>query len=329
MIALDDPGTIGRHLQARGLMLDGDALTVRALAGGVSAEVLAVSTPTRELVVKRALPRLRVQEEWRADVQRVVTEGRALRLAGELIPGAVPPVRDLDEHSHVLVMDRAPEAWTDWRDDLLAGRVDSSLGRVLGTLLAGWHVGTARALPLAEFADTSVFEQLRVDPFHRTVAERHPDLSIHVEEVAARLLETKSCLVHGDFSPKNILVAPARDEVWVLDWEVAHIGDPAFDLAFMLTHLVLKAVHRSTHAGKYRDTAEAFLDGYGAAAGAEGLRGSHRLAAQVGCLLLARVDGKSPAGYLTPGERDRVRVLGRALLRAPSGDILDAWRLPA
>jgi 5-methylthioribose kinase len=321
---------VSRHLVRRGLVAPGAALVVEPLGGGVSGDVVGVAAGERAMVVKRPLARLRVEQEWHADVGRIVTEARALRVAGALAPGAAPEVLDLDEREHVLVMARAPESWTPWRDSLLAGRVDDPVGRRLGSLLATWHLRTARHLPeRSAFASTAAFEELRIDPFHRAVAARHPELAGHVHAVVDRLLTTKSCLVHGDFSPKNVLADPAGTGLWVLDWEVAHLGDPSFDLAFMLTHLLLKAVHRPDDRHRYRATASAFLEGYAAGAGADGLPGSRRLAADVGCLLLARVDGKSPAGYLTAPQRERARALGAGLLLEPPADVRAVWEQAA
>ncbi|HWM12732.1 MAG TPA: phosphotransferase, partial [Solirubrobacteraceae bacterium] len=250
------------------------------------------------------------EDDWFADEERLVTEGLALRLAGDLNPDAVPRVIDLDPRTRTLVMERAPRSWRDWRAELLRGEVDPDVGARLGRLLGAWHRETAsRPSLLSAFTDHTAFVQLRIDPFHRTVAARHPDLSADIEAVVDRLLSRRECLVHGDFSPKNVLVG--QDGLWVIDWEVAHVGDPGFDLAYLLCHLTLKAVHRAGDAPRYRDTAAAFLEAYGAAPDAE-------LGAGVACLLLARVDGKSPADYLTPDGRERVRALGRSMLLDPA-----------
>jgi 5-methylthioribose kinase len=301
-----DAARVAEHLRARGLVAGDAAVDVQALSGGVSGEVAVVSAPGFDAVVKRALGTLLVRDEWIADEGRVVTEGWALRLAGDLAPGTVPRVLDLDPRSRMLVIDRAPVAWTNWRDDLLAGHVDPAIGARLGTTLAVWHRDTADlGGVLGAFADKTAFVQLRIDPFHRRIAERHPDLEPAIHAVAEELLAGQTCLVHGDFSPKNVLVGD--HELWVLDWEVAHVGDPVFDLAYLLCHLVLKTHHVPACASAYRETARRFLDAYGTTV-------DDRLAANVGCLLLARVDGKSPADYLTAPERDAVRTLGRALL---------------
>lgn len=297
------------HLVARGLVAPGAELVAEPLAGGVSGDVSAVRGGGLDAVVKQPSPQLRVEEEWLADEERVVTEGWALRFAADLLPASVPRVIDLDPAAHTLVIERAPADWREWRAMLLAGEVDPGLGELLGRTLAAWHQ-RSREYPrlLASFADQRAFVQLRIAPFHLHIAKRHPDLAAEIEAVVDRLLELRTCLVHGDFSPKNVLVGPSA--AWVLDWEVAHIGDPDFDLAYMLCHLTLKEIHLPRDGQRFREVARRFLDAYGADRSPE-------LAANVACLLLARVDGKSPATYLTPEDREQVRSLGRRVLRDP------------
>jgi hypothetical protein len=106
---------------------------------------------------------------------------------------------------------------------------------------------------------------------------RWPSLERAVGEYVEEMLDTRRCLVHGDFSPKNVLCG--GEELWVLDFEVAHVGDPVFDLAFMLNHLMLKAIHRPAACEGYRDCAEAFLDAY-----ARPLE-EHYLLGHTGCLM--------------------------------------------
>lgn len=298
-------------------------MTSARLTGGVSSDVLAVSGGGQHLVVKQALPKLRVEQEWLADENRIVTETHALRLIGTLTPELVPPVCDLDPETRTLVLRHAPTGWTNWRDDLLDGKVHEHVGPRLGNALAIWHGETARRkAALGRFEDVATFVQLRVDPFHRVVAKRHPTLAPRIEAVVERLLTTKACLVHGDFSPKNILVGPSG--VWVLDWEVAHVGDPAFDLAFLTTHLLLKTVKRPADADAYRAVAAGFHDAYARIPGAP-TPADEDVVANIGCLLLARVDGKSPAAYLSRTDTGVVRALGQALLADSARPILDAW----
>jgi 5-methylthioribose kinase len=313
--ALDGPA-VREHLHGRGLLPAEARVRVEPLAGGVSSDIVAVTGPGIDVVVKRALPRLRVAQEWLADDERVVTEARALQLAARLAPGTVPAVLDLDEDSRTLVLERAPAGWRNWRDELLLGRVDETVARALGRALAAWHTGTAGSPPAA-FTNTRVFVQLRIEPFYRMVAARHPQVAETIGATADALLQTRECLVHGDVSPKNVLYGDGR--LWMLDWEVAHVGDPCFDLAHLLAHLVLKAVHRPADASRYRAAAEAFLSAYGRPAD----RG--RLVPNLGCLLLARVDGKSPAPYLTEIEHAQVRALAFRVLSEPPPGVLNVW----
>lgn len=330
MTALEttDTRALGAYLVRRGLVAPTAAVDVRPLPGGVSNDVVAVRGPGLDAVVKRALGRLRVAEEWLADPARLDTEGRALRLAGQLAPGAVPEVVDLADG--YLVIERAPDTWTTWKSDLLDGRVDVLVAERLGRLLGAWQRGTADSAEVGrDFGDVTAFRQLRVDPFHRTVAQRHPDLADVVLQTVDVMEAARTCLVHGDYTPKNVLVGPGDDGLWVIDWEVAHVGDPTFDPAWTVGHLMLKAVHRPPSAAALASAARAFLAGLAAALSGEVPVDAAQLVRQTGCLLLARVDGKSPADYLTPDERDRTRALARRILATPPDSVLDAWELLA
>ncbi len=314
---------VRQHLIDRGLLTTDAQVDVVRLSGGVSSDIVAVSGAGIELVVKRALPRLLVAEEWLADSGRVVTEARALRIAAALTPDSVPAVLDLDEETNTLVLSRASPEWENWRDGLLVGRFDDALPAALGAALGCWHANSS-ASPPADLTDTRVFSQLRIDPFYRSVAERHPGLAPQINATADALLATPKCLVHGDLSPKNVL--HLRGRFWVVDWETAHVGDPCFDLAHLLTHLFLKAVHRSVDAHRYRYTAEQFLGAYTTAVDVSA-DDQKRLIANLGCLLLARVDGKSPAPYLLAPEQARVRALGLRVLSTPPRSVQKVWEL--
>jgi aminoglycoside phosphotransferase (APT) family kinase protein len=187
-----------------------------------------------------------------------------------------------------------------WKDQLMAGEVRLSIAHELGRRLALVHRGpdaeAARAL-----AGPGYFPELRVEPYYETTAKRHPDLGIVADFVP-------QTLVHGDYSPKNILVH--KDGLWVLDHEVAHWGDPAFDLAFMLNHLLIKAFIFAD--ARYRDAARTFLDAYAPGSSLEARTMYH-----VAVLMLARVDGKSPLAYLDDDQKRRIRALARARILQP------------
>ncbi|MFD5947646.1 phosphotransferase family protein [Streptomyces collinus] len=322
--APEDTVPLTAHLVRRGLAAAGSELRVRPLTGGVSNDVLWVTGPGVDVVVKRALSRLRVAETWTADTGRLDTEGRALGLAARLTPESVPKVHDLSDG--YLVIERAPLTWHTWRDDLLAGFVNLTVAERLGRVLGTWQRLTAEdpAL-LADFADRAVFTQLRVDPFHRTIRERHPDLAGPVDETIAVMARTSACLVHGDYTPKNVLADPAGAGLWVIDWEVAHVGDPTFDPAWIIGHLLLKTLNEPRYAASYAEAARMFLAALVAETSSVHSLDPAQLVRQTACLVLARVDGKSPAGYLGPEARRRARTLGRALLQDPPASVSDAW----
>lgn len=302
-------------------------VTARHLAGGVSNVVLIVEghRPLGPgLVVKQSLGRLNVPELWVASRRRTVTEGVTLRMAGEMTPGRVPAVVDLDTDRLVLVIEAAPAGWTSLKDDLLSGRVDTEVAGELGVALATWHNGTSGIRPDAEWADPDALRQLRTDPYHRTALARHPDLAGPLQDCIDELEGTRSCLVHGDFSPKNIMVGPQG--WWVLDFEAAHVGAPVFDVAFFTCHLVLKAVHRRAYRDRYEAASTALCDAYLRTVTTSLRPAPDRLALQTAGLLLARVDGRSTAEYLDEAGRTRVRELAVGLLERPATDVGSLWQ---
>lgn len=301
---------------------------VEVLGGGVSNVVIAVNAGDGALVVKQSLPRLRVAEDWFAPRDRVLTEAEALRLADRLLPGSVPRVLDSDAARHTLTLQRASSGWRDWKSCLLDGEIDPQVARRLGSVLSLWHAATSGGQGLsARMREREPFDMLRTDPYYRTVARRAPELAEHLQDLIAQMQARRECLVHGDFSPKNVLVGPGG-ATWVIDFEVAHLGDPSFDVAFLVSHLLMKSVHRPQHVDDYDRCILAFGDGYVDQARADGGQGpswGHTMR-HVGGLLLARVRGKSPAEYLTSQEAERVWALGRDLLTAPP-DTLSALLL--
>jgi aminoglycoside phosphotransferase (APT) family kinase protein len=320
-MSLLDESTVVSYLDDLGLASRG--AVAKELGGGVSNVVLAVRDGSTGLVVKQALPRLRVAEEWLASTDRVLTEADALEFAGRLTPEAVPAVLHRDPDRHVIAIGHAPAAWRDWKSILLDGRVDDQVAGRLGEVLAAWHSSTVggKGLPSSVRAGAEAFDQLRVDPFYRTIALGHPELAGRVLALVDAMAERQRCLVHGDFSPKNILVGD--DGLWVIDFEVAHYGDPAFDLAFMLCHLTLKALHHPQHSIELDRCAVTFAQRYERGVGTELAPDWPYVLQHVGCLVLARVGGKSPAPYLTDAERDAAWRVGLALLEQRPRDVRD------
>ncbi|MDA8290095.1 MAG: phosphotransferase [Actinomycetota bacterium] len=313
---------VARYLAARGVVASpDDVLACAPLGGGVSSSVTLVETASGRLVVKQPLEHLRVAADWRASRTRALAEAAALEVAASAVPGTTPALVDVDEHALALTMTAAPSRWRPWKERLLAGSADAGIASRLGEVIARLHAAGAPALAADRAGGLARFVELRIDPYHDAVARAHPELAGPLLDAAHELTHGPDpCLVHGDFSPKNVLVG--HDGLWVLDFEVAHLGNAIFDVAFMLSHLVLKSVHRPDRAPSYRDAARSFLDAYTSFRPRE--LAQRDLALHTGCLVLARVDGKSPVEYLSPPERDAARRVGRGLLLAPRA-VLDQW----
>lgn len=319
-----DSTTVIDYLRSR-CVVPADALaTAQPLTGGVSSEVLEVSWPLGGAVVKQSLPRLRVAAVWEAAPERILTEARALELAGKLTPGHTPEIFDVDDAALALTMSMAPSRLLNWKHRLLEGDVQAETATTLGSILGIWHHRTADQSDVQKaFADLETFRQLRLEPFHQQVARAWPDLAAPVLTVMRELTSTQRCLVHGDFSPKNVLADGST--VWVLDWEVAHYGNPVFDVAFMSAHLLLKAVHLPGLVAALEAAWRSFVGAYLEASRRSLVFDDRTLARHTACLLLARVDGKSPVEYLDAGEHETVRRLGRHLLLDSDTSLSSVW----
>jgi aminoglycoside phosphotransferase (APT) family kinase protein len=299
----------GDVLRGLGVVPRGVPVRAQALSGGISNVVLAVSWDGGRAVLKQSLPQLRVATVWRFDRSRILNERRAMQYLERLLPaGSVPTVLAYDDEQFLFVMSHAPDGGINFKDALLRGEVDPAAAERTGALLGEIHRRSAGDADVARaFAAVAPMIQGRVDPYHRTAAAANPELAPIIGAEVDRLLATRECLVLGDWSPKNLLVYP--DRVLALDFEVAHYGDPAFDVAFLLTHLVLKARRRPADSARLRAAAGAFLSGYGPPPP------DAHVVAELGCLLLARVDGQSRIEYLADDQLARTRELAADVLR--------------
>ncbi|MCQ4332085.1 aminoglycoside phosphotransferase family protein [Natronomonas sp. F2-12] len=324
------PDTAAAYLAGRGEIADPSAVVEAAeLGGGVSNRVVMVRTGEDCLVLKQPRPNLDVEADWPADVDRVHNEAAATRtyealLAPTELPATVPGVRFEDDEDDVVGFECAPDDARMWKADLLGGSVDVRVAEAVGDVLGTVHEGAAdEPERLAPFESKLPFDQLRIDPYHRTVARRHPDVAGAVEAATERLLDSKRTLVHGDYSPKNVLVEDDDTfRVWILDFEVAHRGDPTFDTAFMLNHLFIKSVYNADRGAEYREAARAFFDAYD---GRVTWDIEAETVEELGVLMLARVDGKSPVEYVERTEtKETLRRIAKRTLTDPIRD-LDAF----
>ena len=292
--------------------MDPTVASIEFLSGGVSSAVVRVASDRDCFVVKQALPQLRVEATWTSRPERSGIEARCAETLERLVPGSVPRVLRVVPEAHAFAMECAPAGSETWKTHLMRGDVDLGTARAAGTLLGRIHSTTAEVPALArEFADRSFFVELRLEPYFDHTSLRHPELARSLTALGARLGEPGICLVHGDYSPKNLLVTP-EGRLLLLDHEVAHWGQPSFDVAFALSHLCLKALR--FRSGQHLAAATAFLTGYREASSVEADATGAPWGGLLAGLMLARVDGKSPVEYLSDADKDLVRGLAARIL---------------
>ncbi|OAI53658.1 hypothetical protein AYO47_04295 [Planctomyces sp. SCGC AG-212-M04] len=314
------------YATAQGLFPADAELHSEWLTGGVSNAVFLVTdvASRQSVILKQAREQLRTVATWRSRLDRIWREVAALKLLGALVPERmVPEVLFEDRENYLFAMTAVPAGHVVWKQRLLAGDVQQEIFRQLGSFLGRVHSGTWQAANVpSELHDQNVFDELRLDPYYRWTAQRQPVVAEELLQLATATSRRRDCLTLADFSPKNILLF--NGQLTVLDFETAHLGDPAFDLGFFTTHLVLKSIHLPASRDVILRSVRTFLDAY------------HRefLGPQVpteiearfplhlaGCLL-ARVDGKSPVDYLSSEEQAFVRKFVIPLIKSPA----DNWR---
>lgn len=300
-------------------------MSLEPLQGGVSCDVFRVRLNSGTVCVKQALAKLRVAADWRAPTDRAHVEAEWLREA-ETAGVPAPRVFYEDRGADFFVMSYFDEATHDvWKSTLSGGQSDPAFAAKVGQVLARMHLTSWRSDRLARaFQNAANFEALRIDPFLLYPARHNADVAGALTHLAERTRSVSEALVHGDFSPKNILKGP--DGPVILDAECATYGDPAFDLAFCITHLLLKAARwtpailddaRSLGAAYAQGMAERFSDIDSRAVGL------------IAAIMFARVEGKSPVDYLRPADQGRVRQSARHWLASPPASVtalLDDWQ---
>jgi len=323
------PDAVLQFLRAAGLAGAHETPAASALAGGVSSDIWRVDLQDGPICVKRALARLRVAQVWEAPVERNRFECEWFRAAGDAAPGAVP--RILAQGDGVFAMEYLDAARHPvWKEQLRAGIAEPSFAAQVGERLAAIHAASAGRESVAQrFPTDALFHALRLEPYLLATARAHPDLKEALSSLAGRTAETHRCLVHGDVSPKNILAGP-HGPVF-LDAECAWYGDPAFDLAFCLNHLLLKCVWVPRARDAFLECFDALCSAYLMKVDWEGtVELEQRAASLLPGLLLARIDGKSPVEYIVEeAQKAQVRRTARALLTAPPAslnDIRKTWQ---
>lgn len=321
-INIEDRAQLLAYLRDRELINDTEQSVVQILKGGVSNRTVWVGRDgRRDWVIKQALPKLRVQVDWYSDPARIQREAAGLRWLGKIIPGHVPEIVFNDKEANILAMTAIPQPHENWKTLLLKGQTDRKLAQSFGKLLAKIHGAVEQYPELAdEFAERRFFEELRLEPYYGYTAVQTPAAAPFFTQLIEDTGARQFALAHGDYSPKNALIY--QDNLVILDFEVTHFGDPAFDIGFSLTHFLSKAHHLPARRGAFLELARDYWRAYSEDLTAQ-LRENLRPFAvkhMLACLL-ARVAGRSPLEYLDANERARQKRIVLALMQRDISDV--------
>ena len=310
-------------LHESGLASLGERPRLVPISGGVSSAVYRIDLASGPVCAKRALAQLKVAAVWKAPLERSLSEVAWIQTVARLDEAIVPKILHVDAERYLFIMSYLdPEQYCCWKSLLIENAVSADFAEAVGLALGRIHAHTARSTYFSnQFENSALFDALRVDPYLVSTANVHQDLREVICGIASELGQTRIAVVHGDISPKNILKGPAGPIF--LDAECATFGDPAFDLAFCLNHLLLKCVWHPLYARSYIEAIDRLLDAYLRHLSWEERKAFDvRTARLLGALLLARVDGKSPVEYLTEDrQREFVRRAARNFLADPELDL--------
>lgn len=312
-----DPQNAVDYLRQTGRLSEDEDATAAELAGGVSNVVLRIAHANGDdFVLKQSRAKLRTAVDWRSRLERIWREADVMRTLSAMLPaGTIPRVLFEDRENYLFAMEAVAADHVVWKHDLLRGNADGRIAHLAAEALAGIHGQTAGVADLRQrWSDLTVFDELRLDPYYRFIAGRHPKFQPAIDALIAESISNSFCVVSADFSPKNILIA--GDGISVVDFETAHYGDPAFDLGFFLTHLLLKSVYHGENGAPFLALAREFWCRYIARLELPNICDemrdrelAGRTVKHLAACLLARVDGKSPVEYLNEPQQAFVREL--------------------
>ncbi len=321
---IEDPNQLTTYLRQRRLIASDEVPEIRTLTGGVSNRTVLVSRERgADLVIKQALEKLRVKTDWFSSPMRIHREAEGMRVLLKLAPeGTIVPIVFEDEAHHLLGMEAVPQPHTNWKEDLLAGEVNLDLIRQFGRCLGRIHsrFDTGSYPDSGMLRDVHFFESLRLEPYYAYTAGQLAQAASFLTNLIQETSTRQITLVHGDYSPKNVLMRAGQ--MVLLDHEVIHIGDPAFDVGFAMTHLLSKAHHVQVHRTAFTAAAHEFWTTYEQEVLDKGWDGLETRAVRhtLACLL-ARVAGRSPLEYLDASAREKQQEAVLKLMKTTPPDM--------
>jgi len=315
MIDIADQQVFEAYLLEKGIIKKDEDYFIKYLSGGVSGTTAFVQAGSQDMIIKQALAKLKVAEEWLCDPSRMEAEMKSNEIYHRLVPENVPKVISYDPENYIFVREAAPDSCRMWKTDLMTSQLDFEVSAKVMQTLATVHNKCADDAEVAkEFEDKEIFYELRISPYIEFILKKHPQLTDYAKPISDELMNSNITLVHGDYSPKNIVLDGRK--VFVTDYEVAHYGHPAFDVAFLANHLVLKAIHMRDFGGAFlamlRQTLKLYFDQVEFMDKKELETSFVKL---LPLLMIARVDGKSPVEYIVDEDvKEFVRTVAYDLI---------------
>lgn len=292
---------------------------IEALPGGVSSDIARVRINGRQICIKCALPQLKVAATWTAPLNRNLAEYQWLQFVAGLAPNAVPELLGHSTQAGGFAMGYLSESSAaNYKRSLLAGEPDNGVAAKVAQILGLVHAESTRpGFDRNRFSHADNFYSLRIEPYLIHMVGLYPEIADTLNRISQRLHEARIALVHGDVSPKNLLIRSTGPVF--LDAECASFGDPAFDVSFFLNHLVIKAVHMPVQRAMLLEAARSFWDVYQQLICWEPPEQfAGRVSELLPALMLARIDGKSPAEYLNETQREKIRRNCLEIIQAPA-----------
>lgn len=291
---------------------------VTPLTGGVSSDIAKIEVGDAAYCTKFALAKLKVAANWQAPLHRNKAEYEWLKVAAKILPESALSLYGRSETLHGFAMEylEGSDVYL-WKTALLEGQESRGEAASVGDMLGRIHAASVSDnFDRSPFHNRDDFYALRIEPYLVFTASHHPDLANPLLTLADELFASDQVLIHGDVSPKNILLR--SQQPIMLDAECATMGDASFDIAFCLNHLLLKSLYLPQSRDWLLQSVLEFWSSYALHINWET---AEALEARVGrllpALMLARVDGKSPVEYLDDKQREQVRQIAIPLIQSP------------
>ncbi|MFN3971780.1 MAG: S-methyl-5-thioribose kinase [Gemmobacter sp.] len=245
---------------------------VREVGDGNLNLVFIVESPAGALVVKQALPYVRlVGDSWPLPLKRSFFEYNALVRHAARDPGRVPEVYHFDEAQALVVM-RYLSPHVILRKSIVAGVQHPNLARDMGlflarTLFRGSNLSMAAPqakADLALFADNVALADITEnlvfsDPYFAAPMNRHTpglepwigklradrDMKVAAQAMKHSFVSKGETLVHGDLHSGSIMVT--QTDTQVIDPEFAIYGPFGFDIGMLLANFLLGYFAQSGH----------------------------------------------------------------------------------